>query len=103
MPLQPYKSASSAPFESPFKTVARGSKPYRLVLNPAGTAAAGGYNGRLWQTHVLSNLPFYSVLVPVFAEVSLMRMRSQGDAQAACLLKVRALRNRPRVSRVPGL
>ena len=53
--------------------------------------AASGYNGRLWQTHVLSNLPFYSVLVPVFAEVSLMRMRSQGDSQAACLLKVRAL------------
>lgn len=53
--------------------------------------AGGSYSGRLWQTHVLANLPFYSVLVPVFAEVSLMRIRAQGDAQAACLLKVRAL------------
>ena len=54
----------------------------------AGSAAGSGYSGRLWQAHVLANLPFYCVLVPVFAEVTLIRIRANGDSSAANCLKV---------------
>ncbi len=37
---------------------------------------------------MLANLPFYCVLVPVFAEVTLIRIRANGDSAAANCLKV---------------
>ncbi len=41
-----------------------------------------------WQTHVLANLPFYSVLFPAFLDLTLSRVSSRGDSALADLLKV---------------
>ncbi|KAK9815560.1 hypothetical protein WJX72_005838 [[Myrmecia] bisecta] len=43
---------------------------------------------REWQAHVLANLPFYSLLLPQFLELTLGRVSSHGDAALAELLKV---------------
>ena len=44
---------------------------------------------------MLANLPFFCILVPVFAEVTLIRIRANGDSAAANCLKVSRTQRRP--------
>eukprot|EP00884_Botryococcus_braunii_P012995 jgi/Botrbrau1/21697/Bobra.43_1s0093.1 len=41
-----------------------------------------------WQAHVLANIPFYSLLMPAFLDLTLSRVSSRGDSALADLLKV---------------
>lgn len=44
---------------------------------------------RQWEPHVLSNLPFYTVLFPLFLDLLRTRVSSRGDAALTDLVKVR--------------
>ena len=43
---------------------------------------------RLWEAHVLSMVPFYTVLFPLFLDLLRKRVSSRGDAAMADLIKV---------------
>ena len=43
---------------------------------------------RIWESHVLSNLPFYTALFPLFLDLLRTRVSSRGDAAISDLIKV---------------
>jgi hypothetical protein len=45
-----------------------------------GGGGGGGRYGPEWEAHVLSNLPFYLALVPLFLELSLSRVAARGES-----------------------
>ena len=47
-----------------------------------------------WTNHVLSNLPFYTSLLPVFLDLLRTRVSSRGDAALSDLIKVLPCANR---------
>lgn len=43
---------------------------------------------REWESHVLSNLPFYSLLLPLFLEMCVARLEVRGESAAQDLVTV---------------
>ena len=44
---------------------------------------------RMWEAHVLANVPFYAVLLPLFLALLRSRVSTQGNAALADLAKVK--------------
>lgn len=62
-----------------------------LVHRASRHDSASGGDGRYsseWQQHVLSNLPFYLILVPLFMERSVSRISARGETAAADVMTV---------------
>ncbi len=60
-----------------------------MVFTLRRDASAGRFSGAQWQSHVLANMPFYSLLLPLFLEFTRSRVSFRCDESLEGLKRVR--------------
>ena len=62
-----------------------------LMAHACTTRGEAGMEVAVWESHVLANVPFYTVLLPLFLDLLRRRVSSRGDAALTDLVKVGVL------------
>ena len=59
-----------------------------LMAHACINRGEAGMEAAVWESHVLANVPFYTVLLPLFLDLLRRRVSSRGDAALTDLVKV---------------